>query len=70
MKKRTFDGRKVTMGLMRPVDLYRKLCWESKITDRFAIEDGDGMIYCALNAATSAWQLGGWMVIALTYDDR
>ena len=37
MRKKTFDGRKVTMGLMGPLDLYRKLCWESKMIDQLAM---------------------------------
>lgn len=69
-RRQTFDGRRVTMGLMGPLDLYRKLRWDSKMVDQLAIPDGEGAIYCALNAALSAWQLGDWMAVALTHDQR
>jgi hypothetical protein len=69
-RKQAFDGRRVTMGLMGPLDLYRKLRWESKMVDQLAITDGGGAIYCALNAAISAWQLGDWMAVALAHDQR
>jgi len=69
-EKQTFDGRRVTMGLMGPLDLYRKLRWESKMIDQLAIPDGVGAIYCALNAAISAWQLGDWIAVALAHDQR
>jgi hypothetical protein len=65
-----YDGRFVTMGLMSPLDLYRKLLWESKMIKELALSAGDGSIYCALNAAISAWQLGDWTAAALTNDGR
>lgn len=65
-----YDGRRVTMGLMSPLDLYRKLLWESKMIEELILAQGDGAIYCALNAAISAWQLGDWTAAALTNDQR
>lgn len=65
-----YDGRRVTIGLMSPLDLYRKLLWESKMIRELGFAEGDGAIYCALNAAISAWQLGDWTAAALTNDQR
>ena len=70
VQRRIYDGRHVTMGLMGPLDLYRKLLWESKMIKELVIAEGEGAIYCALNAAISAWQLGDWTAAALTYDQR
>jgi hypothetical protein len=63
------DGTHVTLGINTPMDMFRKLRWECDKVQYFNADDPMGMVYSAMNAAITAWQLGDWVANALTSDD-
>lgn len=58
-------GYHMSMSIRSPMDMFRKLQWESSLFETKLMDEMQAPVYCTFNAATTAWHMGDWTAAAL-----